>query len=85
MADRFICAMAPFDYNPVVLRKPFRPHLAVDALPSDALLHRPVRHYPHVLDIDPGPRVEWDFNPPKTCAARHTIRNDPSPCLASVL
>jgi hypothetical protein len=40
--------MAPFDYNPVVLLKPFRPHLAVGALPSDAILHRPVRHYPHV-------------------------------------
>jgi hypothetical protein len=24
----------PLDYDPVVLRKPFRPHLAVDALPS---------------------------------------------------
>jgi hypothetical protein len=22
---------------------------------------RPVIHYPHLLDIDPGPRVEWDF------------------------
>ena len=40
--------MAPFDYNPVVLLKPFRPHLAVGALPSDTILHRPVRHYPHV-------------------------------------
>ena len=48
MADRFILGMAPFDYNPVVLLKPFRLHLAVDALPSDALLHRPVRRYPHV-------------------------------------
>jgi hypothetical protein len=29
---------------------------------------------PPPLDIDPGPRVEWDFNPPETCAARHTQR-----------
>jgi len=36
LADRFILGMAPFDYNPVVLLKPFRPHLAVGALPSDA-------------------------------------------------
>ncbi len=28
---------------------------------------RPVRHYPHLLDIDPKPRIEWDFNPPETC------------------
>jgi hypothetical protein len=37
-ADRFICGMAPFDYDPVVLRQPFRPHLTVGALPSEALL-----------------------------------------------
>jgi hypothetical protein len=35
LADRFILGMAPIDYNPVVLRKPFRPHLGVDALPSE--------------------------------------------------
>jgi hypothetical protein len=34
LADRFIFGMAPIDYNPVVLRKPFRLHLAVDALSS---------------------------------------------------
>jgi len=35
---------------------------------------RPVTRYPHLLDIDPGPRIEWDFNPPETYAARHTVR-----------
>jgi hypothetical protein len=35
---------------------------------------QPVRHYPHLLDIDPKPRIEWDFNPPEMCAARHTVR-----------
>jgi hypothetical protein len=30
--------MAPIDDDPGVLRKPFRPHLAVGALPSDALM-----------------------------------------------
>ena len=29
--------VAPLDYDPVVLRKPFRPHLAVGALPSGVL------------------------------------------------
>jgi hypothetical protein len=24
------------------------------------------------LDISPGPRAEWDFNPPDTSAVRHT-------------
>jgi hypothetical protein len=37
---------------------------------------RPVMHYPHLLEYRPGAsaRVEWDFNPPETCAARHTVR-----------
>ena len=35
---------------------------------------RPVRHYPHLLDIDPWPRAERDFNPPETRAARHALR-----------
>ena len=29
--------IAPFDYNPVVLLRPFRPHLAMSALPSGFL------------------------------------------------
>ena len=32
-----------------------------------------------MLDIDPGPRAEWDFNPPETPAARHTLRASPPP------
>ena len=41
---------------------------------------RPVRHYPHLLDIDPWPRAERDFNPPETRAARHALRTSPPPC-----
>jgi len=37
LADWFILGIAPFDCNPVVLLKPFRFHLAVDTLPSEAL------------------------------------------------
>ncbi len=41
---------------------------------------RPVRHYPHLLDIDPWPRAERDFNPPETRAARHALwRSQTSP------
>jgi hypothetical protein len=36
-ADRFLWGIAPFEYDPVVLRKPFRLPLAVDALPSERL------------------------------------------------
>jgi hypothetical protein len=35
LADRFILGIAPIDYDPVVLLKPFRLHLTVDALPSE--------------------------------------------------
>jgi len=38
LADQFIIGMDPVDYDPVVLLKPFRPHLAVSALPSGGLL-----------------------------------------------
>ena len=34
MADRFVIGMAPVDYGPILLRKPFRLHLTVDALSS---------------------------------------------------
>jgi hypothetical protein len=34
LADRFIVGVAPIDYGPVLLLKPFGFHLAVDTLPS---------------------------------------------------
>jgi hypothetical protein len=34
---------------------------------------------PPLSDIDPGPRAEWDFNPPEMCAARHTLCCRPTP------
>jgi len=66
------------DYDPVVLRKPFRLHLTMDALPCP-ITTGPSEALPPLLNIDPGPRVEWDFNPPETCAARHTLRTPPTP------
>jgi len=66
------------DYDPVVLLKPFRLHLTMDALPCP-ITTGPSEALPPLLDIDPGPRVEWDFNPPETCAARHTLSVDLPP------
>src|ERR1700758_2720120 len=40
---------------------------------------------PPPLDISPGPRAEWDFNPPDTSAVRHTLRSSPPLPAASVL
>src|SRR3954466_15927908 len=117
--------IAPVDYDPVVLLKPFGPRLAAGALPSRASSlvaaggRPPLQtiveggsrsafpcpgfrrraslaspYLPSTLagealpppsDIGPGPRTEWDFNPPDTPAARHTLRTRPSLRLALVL
>jgi hypothetical protein len=39
LADRFIIGVAPIDYGPILLLKPFRFHLAMDTLPSGVLLN----------------------------------------------
>ena len=47
LADRFIFGVAPIDYGPVLLRKPFGFHLAMDTLPSEVpQFPRPARLYP---------------------------------------
>jgi hypothetical protein len=35
LADRFILRIVPIDYGPVLLRRPFGFHLAMDTLPSE--------------------------------------------------
>ena len=39
----------------------------------------------HLLDIDPWPRAERDFNPPETRAARHALPMDLPPSASSPL
>lgn len=41
LADRFVFGVAPIDYGPVLLRKPFGSHLAVGTLPSGFVLVAP--------------------------------------------
>ena len=38
---------------------------------------------PPPSDIGPGPRAEWDFNPPDASTVRHTVRRDPTSACAS--
>jgi hypothetical protein len=38
LADQFIVGVAPIDYGPILLLKPFRFHLTMDTLPSGVLL-----------------------------------------------
>jgi hypothetical protein len=45
------------------------PSLASPYLPSSSAGEA----LPPPLDISPGPRAEWDFNPPDTSAVRHTL------------
>jgi len=67
--------VAPFDYNPVILRKPFRSHLTVDTLSSEKeIISFPAsKELPLLLDINLWSQAEWDFNPPDKCTARHTL------------
>src|ERR1700674_3374942 len=39
LADQFIVGVAPIDYGPILLLKPFGFHLAMDTLPSGLLLN----------------------------------------------
>src|SRR4051795_5349477 len=88
--------IAPVDYDPVVLLKPFGPRLAAalqkvvddgsrSAYPCPGFRRRASLASPYLpsplagealpppSDIGPGPRTEWDFNPPDSPAARHTL------------
>jgi len=42
---------------PIKIMKAHCPHAETNRAPSLRL----VRHYPHLLDIDTGPRIEWDL------------------------
>ena len=54
MADRFIVGVAPIDYGPVLLRKPFGFHLAVDTLPSPVTATGASEALPPLLDMAPS-------------------------------
>ena len=74
LADRFIFGAAPIDYGPVLLRRPFGFHLAMDTLPSGGLRPRPTTHYRRLWIWRPSFEHQRDFNPPEQRAAQHTLR-----------
>ena len=53
LADQFINGMAPIDYSPVFLLKPFRFHLTMDTLSSNALTTLASKALPPLLDTAP--------------------------------
>ncbi|OGB93247.1 MAG: hypothetical protein A3H39_14385 [candidate division NC10 bacterium RIFCSPLOWO2_02_FULL_66_22] len=64
MADRFIPGVAPIDYGPELLRKPFGFHLAVDTLPSPADAAGASEALPPLLDMAPSIRAPEGLQPP---------------------
>ncbi len=81
-ADRFIIGVAPIDYGPGLLLRPFGFHLAMDTLPSGVLPRsstffplslRPARNYPRFWIWRPSSGRQRDFNPPEQRAAQHTL------------
>jgi len=46
LADLFIVGVAPIDYSPILLLKPFGFRIAPDTLSSTDLRRWPARHYP---------------------------------------
>ncbi len=57
MADRFIVGVAPIDYGPELLLKPFGFHLAVDTLPSPAKIAEASEALPPLSDMAPSIRA----------------------------
>jgi hypothetical protein len=53
LADQFINGMAPIDYSPVFLLKPFRFYLTMDTLSSNALTTLASKALPPLLDTAP--------------------------------
>src|SRR5262245_46605162 len=81
LADRFIMEMAPLDYGPVLLRKPFGFRLAADTLPSGCPCGHPADEaLPPSLDTPPLIRAAEGLEPSgsKRCPA-HTTNPSATP------
>jgi hypothetical protein len=48
LADLYIFGIAPIDYGPMLLLKPFGSRIAPDTLPSIGSHRWPARHYPRL-------------------------------------
>src|SRR6476661_6575679 len=73
LADLFILGVAPIDYSPILLLKPFGFRIAPDTLSSTGLRRWPARHYPCLWLQRPSSERRRDFNPPDSCAAQRTL------------
>src|SRR6266700_3190935 len=78
LADQFIFGVAPIDYGPVLLLKPFGFHLTMNTLPSEGLLLRPTTSLPPSLDMAPLIRAPEGLQPSRTtrCSAHAIARSD---------
>ena len=78
LADRFVFGVAPIDYGPAVLLRPFGFHLAVDTLPSPTHAGASEELPPLSWIWFPPSENQRDFNPPDPCAAQRTLRTSPT-------
>src|SRR6476620_246312 len=79
LADLFIVGVAPIDYGPILLLKPFGFRIAPDTLSSNGFRRRLARHYPHLWIRRSSFERRRDLNPPDSCAAQRTLRTSPPP------
>jgi len=79
LADLFILGVAPIDYGPMLLLKPFGFRIAPDTLSSIGLRRWPARHYPRLRIRRPSFERRRDFNPPDSRAAQRTLWPCPTP------
>ena len=66
--------MAPIDYGPILLLKPFGFRIAPDTLSSNGFRRWLARHYPRLWIRRSSFERRRDFNPPDSCAAQRTLR-----------
>jgi hypothetical protein len=78
LADLFIVGVAPIDYGPILLLKPFGFRIAPDTLSSNGFRRWLARHYPHLWIRRSSFERRRDLNPPDSCAAQRTLRTHPT-------
>src|SRR6476620_7028956 len=78
LADLFIVGVAPIDYGPLLLLKPFGFRIAPDTLASNGFRRRLARHYPHLWIRRSSFERRRDLNPPDSCTAQRTLWPHPT-------
>ena len=73
-----VVGVAPIDYGPILLLKPFGFRIAPDTLSSNGFRRWLARHYPHLWIRRSSFERRRDLNPPDSCAAQRTLWPHPT-------